>query len=305
MSQRNISSWRERQSLRLTQPPRLLYRPRGMVPASQENMQVHDGLGGDAPHGPYDVPAHLRLEQPGIPQQQAAMDEETMQSQRGCASPSSEVTTSQNSSSLASGSSDSSENCPNCSDDHPLKHCPYPNTMDGRLQACFDCENTDHPWFLCDDYQKNNQKREFHLIYVARQGLCPVVHDKQLHLLWREYFPQLNEDIQALNLRRPGPLTPQFVLRMLRNEVMDPEVERQITHEDRLLPCDLAQDVLDCYQLRVKSTVLDPATRLMSHEVVYTNNKKGKKQKPKVVGPHSFRFARRSLQFEEPQGTTP
>lgn len=200
---------------------------------------------------------------------------------------SSSDTASQHSSSLASSSEDSRDSCPNCGHDHPLKHCPYPNTSDGRLQACFECDNTDHPWFRCPRY-RIDEAVEFYLVYVARQGLCPVVHNKQLHDLWRNYFPQLDYDIQALTLRRPGPLTTQFMLRMLQDGANDPEIRRQITYEHRSLPWDLSPDVLDCYQLRVKFAVLDPDTRVMSHKVVYTHMKTGKKQKIKFFGPHFF-----------------
>ncbi|KAK7742715.1 hypothetical protein SLS63_000280 [Diaporthe eres] len=189
---------------------------------------------------------------------------------------------------MASGSSGQVVTCPNCGDDHPLKHCPYPNTSDGRLQACFECDTTDHPWFRCARYRNDDEALEFYLIYVARQGLCPVVHNKQLHDLWRDYFPLLDYDIQILTLQRPGPLTPRFVLRMLQDGPNDTEIERQITYEHRFLPWDLPPDALDCYQLRVKFTVLDPDTRVMSHKVVYTHMKTSKKQNIKLIGPHLF-----------------
>lgn len=228
------------------------------------------------------------MEHPGIPQQTAAMNDEKIQTQLECADSCSETDSQHSSSSLASGSSVQGIPCPNCGYDHPLKHCPYPNTSDGRLQACFECDNTDHPWFRCARYRNDDEALEFYLIYVARQGLCPVVHNKQLHDLWRNYFPQLDDDIQALTLQRPGPLTPQFVLRMLHDGPNDPEIWRQITYGRRFLSWDLSQDALDCYQLRVKFTVLDPDTRVMSHKVVYTHMKTGKKQKIRLIGPHFF-----------------
>lgn len=191
-------------------------------------------------------------------------------------------------STYAASSSDSSESCPNCGADHQLKHCPYPNTEDGRLQACFECNKTNHPWFRCRRYRKGNEKQEFYFVYVVRQGLCPVVHNKQLHELWRNYFPQLADDIQALTLQRPGPLTPRFVLRMLQDGANDPEVGRQVRYGRRLLPWDLPQEVLDVYQRRVKSAVLDPDTKVMSHKVVYTHMKTSNKQKVKYVGPQFY-----------------
>ncbi|KAI7781735.1 hypothetical protein LA080_014366 [Diaporthe eres] len=75
---------------------------------------------------------------------------------------------------------------------------------------------------------------------------------------------------------------------MLQDGPNDTEIERQITYEHRFLPWDLPQDALDCYQLRVKFTVLDPETKVMSHKVVYTHMKTGKKQNIKIVGPHLF-----------------
>lgn len=211
-----------------------------------------------------------------------------MLTQPRCADSCSDTASQYSSSSLSSGSSDHTVSCPGCGYDHPLKHCPYPNTSDGRLQACFECDNTDHPWFRCPRYRNDDEAQEFYLVYVARQGLCPVVHNKQLHDIWRNYFPQLEDEIQALTLQRPGPLTPQFVLRMLHDGPNDPEIDRQITYGHRSLSWDLSQDVLDCYQLRVKFAVLDPDTRVMSHKVVYTHMKTGKKQKISFVGPHFF-----------------
>ncbi|KAK2601089.1 hypothetical protein N8I77_010561 [Diaporthe amygdali] len=119
--------------------------------------------------------------------------------------------------------------CPNCGADHPLKACPCPNTDDGRLQACFECNTTDHAWFKCSNYIEN-QLNDFYYVYTARRGLCPLVHNKALHKLWREHFDILDYKNQQLNLQRPGPLTPQFVLRMLGD---DPE-RQTMTKELRL-----------------------------------------------------------------------
>lgn len=226
-------------------------------------------------------------EQPGIPQPTVAMSEEEMLTPTE-SEESYYDTDSEHPSSQASDDSDPRYVCPNCGNDHPLKHCPYPNTSDGRLQACFECDNTDHPWFKCSRYGNVDEGREFYLVYVSRQGLCPLVHNKQLHDLWRNYFPQLDDNIQALTLRRPGPLTTRFVRRMLEDGVNDPEIGRQTRYEHRSLPWHLSPDVLDCYELRVKSAVLDPDTRLMSHKVVYTHMKTGRKQKIDFVGRQYF-----------------
>lgn len=292
MSHRHAETpFQERPTFPVTQPPTArgpYYGPQATMPASSENVQVQDGFGGGSPpHAPYQAQAHLRPDGQGAPQPTAAMNEERMQTHQGCADSCSD-TASQHSSSLASGSRIHRDSCPNCGDDHPLKHCPYPNTSDGRLQACFECDNTDHPWYRCSRYRTDDEEQEFYLVFVARQGLCPLVHNKQLHDLWRSYFHQLDDDIQALTLQRPGPLTPRFVQRMLQDGPNDPEIQRQITYGRRLLPWDLPQDVLDCYQLRVKFTVLDPDTRVMSHKVVYTHMKTAYKQKIKFTGPSFF-----------------
>lgn len=223
-------------------------------------MRAHDYLCGGPPHATYHGKTQLELEHPGIPQQTAALNEETIQTQLEYTDSCSDTALQHSSSSLASGSSGQIVTCPSCNDDHPLKHCPYPNISDGRLQACFECDTTDHPWFQCARYRNDDEALEFYLVYVAHQGLCPVVHNKQLHDLWRNYFPQLDDDIQALTLQRPGPLTPRFVLRMIQDGPNDTEIGRQITYEHRFLPWDLPQDALDCYQLCVKFTVLDPDT---------------------------------------------
>lgn len=170
--------------------------------------------------------------------------------------------------------------CPNCGADHPLKACPCPNTDDGRLQACFECNTTKHAWFQCLNYFEN-QFEDFSYVYIARQGLCPLVHNKALHKLWREHFDILDYENQQLTLQRPGPLTPQFVLRMLGN---DPEVGRQMKYEHRLLPWDLSKYCLIHDNLRVKYAVLDPETNPMSHEVEYEGTETGYDQKVKVIG---------------------
>ncbi|KAJ0123608.1 hypothetical protein J7T55_012073 [Diaporthe amygdali] len=158
--------------------------------------------------------------------------------------------------------------CPNCGADHQLRNCPKPNTEDGHLQACFECNTTDHAWFQCDDYNAG-QYRVFNLIYVSRQSLCPVVHDEPIHELWGNHFYNLDDDIQKLTLRRPGPMTPQFVLRMLHNWKHDQEVRRQMKDEGRLLPWDLSATALNSYASRIAQAVFDPATNPMSHEVFY------------------------------------
>ncbi|KAJ0123580.1 hypothetical protein J7T55_012045 [Diaporthe amygdali] len=192
--------------------------------------------------------------------------------------------------------------CPNCGGDHPLKACPCPNTDDGRLQACFECNTTDHAWFKCSNYIEN-QLNDFYYVYTARRGLCPLVHNKALHKLWREHFDILDYKNQQLNLQRPGPLTPQFVLRMLGD---DPEVSRQIRYEHRLLPWDLSKKYLIREELRVKYAVMDPETNPMSHEVVYEGTETDHDQRIEVIwaqrmneqdnyDPSIDRYARHSL----------
>lgn len=175
--------------------------------------------------------------------------------------------------------------CPNCSADHPLIVCPCPNTADGRLYACFDCKTTDHTWFQCEDYT-HDEYREFYLVFVVRQGLCPVVHNVPLHKIWRNHFSKLEPETQELTLRRPGPLTPQFVLRMLRwhDGEDDPEIDRQMSEEQRLLPWELSKVKLFCFKERVKDTVLDPLTRRMSHEVFYEGTETQADEHVKVIG---------------------
>lgn len=198
-------------------------------------------------------------------------------------------TSSQCSSQSASTSGGRSETCPNCGADHPLKHCPCPNTQDGRLQACLKCDNTDHPWFRCPGYQSHDLSLVFYVVYVCRQGLCPLVHNEPLHELWANCFPFLDPSIQELTLQRPGPLTPQFVLRMLQDGGNDPVVGRQMTYGHRLLPWDLSKEVLGSYKLRVASTVLDPDTIMMSHKVVYKDMNTSDEQEIETVGAQRFR----------------
>lgn len=175
--------------------------------------------------------------------------------------------------------------CPNCSADHPLIVCPCPNTADGRLYACFDCKTTDHTWFQCEDYT-HNEYREFYFVFVVRQGLCPVVHNVSLHKIWRNHFSKLEPETQELTLRRPGPLTPHFVLRMLRwhDGEDDPEIDRQMSEEQRLLPWELSKVKLFCFKERVKDTVLDPLTRRMSHEVFYEGTETQSNEHVEVIG---------------------
>lgn len=180
--------------------------------------------------------------------------------------------------------------CPNCSADHPLKVCPCPNTLDGRLYACFDCSTTDHTWFQCDGYTHDHH-REFYLVFVARQGLCPVVHNVPLHEVWRRHFRKLTPETQQLTLQRPGPLTPQFVLRMLhvQDGGDDPEIDRQMSEERRLLPWDLSKVKLFYQEVRVEDTVLDPTTRRMSFEVFYEGTETEPDDSIEVTGAQPIR----------------
>lgn len=157
--------------------------------------------------------------------------------------------------------------CPNCGRDHPLRYCPCPNTEDGRLQACVSCNTTDHAWFTCDDYEPDH-KKAFSVAFMGRLGLCPLVHNVPLHIVWAARFYEIRDSWGEQSRDLFGPSTPQFVMRMLTLGRDDPEIGRQMD-EGRVLPWDLDRANLTKFAQRVRHVVLDPTTNPMSEQVIF------------------------------------
>lgn len=171
--------------------------------------------------------------------------------------------------------------CCNCKKDHHVRFCPYPNTEDGRLQACTICNTTEHAWFQCKAY-KQSQEREYVTCWLNRSGLCILVHNKSIGQVYQEELDnEKDEGRLALAQSRPGPLTPAFSRSMCKlyhptkytNYNNNQEEGMEIGRDNNIViintqrdngkkyPWELSADVLQDNKQRWRQAVLDPVTR--------------------------------------------
>lgn len=166
--------------------------------------------------------------------------------------------------------------CCNCGGDHRVVYCPMPNTQDGRLQVCLECNTTDHAWYTCNRFTRNG-KNEYFKLWVCRMGLCCIVHDKPAQLLWMNFvYSDASTDTLDMAHKRPGPSTPAFVLRMLDSSKNYADIQNQLM-EGRVLPWNLETNILQNNTERINKVVLDPMTCHMTEGTILEGTGTSKK----------------------------
>ncbi|KAK7739877.1 hypothetical protein SLS53_005470 [Cytospora paraplurivora] len=173
--------------------------------------------------------------------------------------------------------------CCNCGEEHSVKYCPKPNTEDGRLQVCFECDTIDHPWFKCEIYVPDIKEQYFRL-WVCRMGLCCIVHEMSAHGLWHAFIVTEKARYKLkIAHERPGPLTPEFVLKMLDTSKHYVDILKQFD-QGRVMPRDPDNESLSNNVVRIDKIVLDPATQQMTDDVVLQGTATGKDDVVKLTG---------------------
>lgn len=176
--------------------------------------------------------------------------------------------------------------CCNCGGDHKVAYCPKPNTEDGRLQVCLECNTIDHAWYTCDKFTRN-ETNEYFKLWVGRMGLCCIVHDRPANLLWTQFvYSDASRDTLDMAHNRPGPSTPAFVLQMLDSSKNYADIQKQLS-EGRVLPWNLETKILNNLTERINKVVLDPVTCHMTEGTVLegTGTKKIDEIRPNPMSP--------------------
>jgi hypothetical protein len=159
------------------------------------------------------------------------------------------------------------DKCGACKKGHDIRFCPYPNTEDGRTEICPVCDTSNHAWYKCDYYGEKDAWLQWDICWVNRRGLPKIVHGNSLYEVFVAKIHQgdnkksIEERIRVLNTRA-GPLSPDFVKRLMPPKDDDDFVHQQLL-DGRRLPWDLDKEVLESNTDRPDKVIEDPETKDM------------------------------------------
>lgn len=182
--------------------------------------------------------------------------------------------------------SDLRDKCGACKEDHDIRFCPYPNTDNGQTKYCPVCDNTKHAWFQCTHYDAKDYRQQFKICWIDRRGLPSAVHDVPLHGIFAEKV-DMGDDKQPIEVRvqalnnKAGPLTPDFVKRLIPPEDKDEYVQQQLL-DGRKLPWDLNRQALHANADRPDKVIEDPATKNMQIEKMLRGTRTAHNNVPKA-----------------------
>lgn len=176
---------------------------------------------------------------------------------------------------------------------------------------------------MCRNFVEN-QRLEYQLIWVNRMALCCVVHNRSLNTVFNNGLDSFADDptLTSIARRRPGPLSPQFVFRLMAgNNIFmqaitepDPEalrdpavqfrytqqlraqIETLATEREQLMDLneqllagrrrswELGGELLTNNGLRTRRALTDPITRTMLPDTRVDGTLSSRTHLPMVIG---------------------
>lgn len=198
------------------------------------------------------------------------------------------------------------DRCGACNEDHDIRFCPYPNTDNGQTKSCPICDTTKHAWCQCEYYDPTDWQAQWDTCWQDRRGLPSLVHDEHLHEVFMRNarMPgdnKLDEARARDNSIKAGPLTPDFVQRLMPPKENDQEVQSQLL-AGRKLPWDVPGQELNSCLDRPDKLIEDPATKNMQLFTTLDGTRTAGRDIPKAYKLPYFRQLHRERREQKTAG---